>query len=74
LNFAAVRHLFHPLTDDRIAELVRQHGGIEEGVSLDDVGLQEWAERVVAEREQRYMRHLAKLAERLRSTELPPED
>ena len=46
---------------------MRRHGGVEDGVSLDDVGLSELAERVIAEREQQYMQQLAKLAERLRS-------
>lgn len=56
-----------PKTDAEIEELVRRHGGVEDGVSLDDVGLSELAERVIAEREQQYMQQLAKLAERLRS-------
>lgn len=51
MNFDAVRHLFHPLTDAEIEELMRKHdAGAEKAVSLDDVGLRELAERVIAER------------------------
>lgn len=50
-NFEAVRHLFHPLTDAEIEELMRKHGcGAEEAVSLDDVGLRGLAAWVIAER------------------------
>ena len=51
MKFDAVCHLFHPMSDAEIEELVRRHGGIEAGVELDDVGLSELAERLIAERE-----------------------
>lgn len=51
MNFDTVRHLLSPLTEAEVNELVRRHGGVEDGVSLDDVGLREIVERIIAERQ-----------------------
>ena len=51
MKFDAIRHLFRALNELEIEQLVRRHGGLEDGVSLDDVGLREVAERVISERQ-----------------------